>query len=133
MDYVAVTYAAVFRFALEGRLPIVVSLPNGATDAEGRPMEPGLWDVEVKGGTKREFEYHRERSLNQPLPEIDGIEGVWVRRDNDRRQLEPQKGGLALANSPSGPFGLAHTQTSFPSSFPPKSIVGIRIEALAGC
>ena len=132
-DYVGVTRAAVFRFAFEGRLPIIVSLPDGATDAEGRPMEPGLWDVEVQGGTKREFEYYHERWLNQPLPEINGIEGAWVKRDDDRRQLEAQKGASVLTNSPSGPFfpfGLAHTPCSLPSSFPPKSIVGIRIEAL---
>ena len=81
-------------------------------------MEPGLWDVEVQGGTKREFEYYHERWLNQPLPEINGIEGAWVKRDDDRRQLEAQKGASVLTNSPSGPFfpfGLAHTPCRQPA------------------
>ena len=43
-------HAHVLRFALEGRLPLVVNIPTGTKDVEGRPMDAGALGLGDGGG-----------------------------------------------------------------------------------
>ena len=86
--------ADVLRFALDGKLRLVVDVPTGTEDGESRPIEAGLWDLVMEGerGTPG-----RQQVEHDHLPEIklDGVEGAWIARDGAQRQLEP------IANWPS--------------------------------
>ena len=91
--------ADVLRFALDGDLPLVVDVPTGTEDGESRPIEAGLWILVMEGerGTpaRRQIEHDYHVAAHLPEIKLDGVEGVWIARDGDQRQLEP------IANGPS--------------------------------
>jgi hypothetical protein len=87
--------ADVLRSALDGALRLVVDVPTGTEDGEGRPIEAGLWDFPVEGAGRQQVEYNWRVSDGLASSNIDGIAGAWLERDGVRRQLVP------LSHSPS--------------------------------
>ena len=104
--------ADVLRLALDGRLPLVVDVPTGTEDSEGRSIEAGLWDLPIDQAAKQQIEYEWRLCDGSDSSNTDGIEGAWVERGKDRRQLEPVR-----------VFGSS-------SAFGRGCILGVRKEAL---
>jgi hypothetical protein len=102
----------VLRLALDGRLPLVVDVPTGTEDSEGRSIEAGLWDLPIEQAAKQQIEYDWRLRDGSDSRNTDGIEGAWVERGKDRRQLEPVRD-----------FGSS-------SAFGLGCILGVRKEAL---
>ena len=82
--------ADVLRLALDGRLPLVVDVPTGTEDSEGRSIEAGLWDLPIDQAAKQQIEYEWRLREGSDFSNTDGIEGAWVERGKDRRQLVPE-------------------------------------------
>lgn len=102
----------VLRLALEGRLSLVVDVPTNTEDSEGRSIEAGLWDLPIEQAAKQQIEYDWRLRDGSDSRNTDGIEGAWVERGKDRRQLEPVRD-----------FGSS-------SAFGLGCILGVRKEAL---
>ena len=79
----------VLRYALDGHLPLVLNLPTGTEDREGRPMEGGLWDLLIEGERGKPGRQQVEHKHN-PRVSLSGITGAWVERDGVQRQLRPE-------------------------------------------
>ena len=87
--------ADVLRFALDGDLPLVVDVPTGTEDGEGRAIEAGIWDLPLEGAGRQQIEYNWRVRAGLAPSDIVGITGAWLERDGVQRQLEP------IANRPS--------------------------------
>ena len=83
--------ADLYLFARQKQLPLVVKVPPGTKDGEGRPIEEGLWDLPMEGAAKQQVEYDYHVRANLPSINMDGITGAWVERKGDRRQLAPKR------------------------------------------
>ena len=46
--------ADLYLFARQKQLPLVVKVPPGTKDGEGRPIEEGLWDLPMEGAAKQQ-------------------------------------------------------------------------------
>ena len=79
----------VLRSALDGNLRLVVDVPTGTEDGEGRPIEAGLWDLPLEGAGRQQVEYDWRVRAGLAPSNIDGITGAWLERDGVRRQLVP--------------------------------------------
>ena len=84
----------VLRFALEGRLALVLDIAPGTKDVEGRPIERGPWDLPMEGAARQQVDHDYRLFARLSPINIDGIEGAWVERDGDRRQLDPMSSGF---------------------------------------
>jgi hypothetical protein len=93
-----VRWTNVFRLALDGHLPLVVKIPPGtlaygSTEDGRQPRIEGVWDLVMEGeqGKHARRDLDRKNCQLADLPPIntEGIEGAWVERDGERRQLFP--------------------------------------------
>ena len=118
--------ADVLSYALHGYLPLAMDIATNTKDVEGRPLEPGVWDLVMEGeqgiNAKRQVE-HDHRLLVNLANEMDlkGLQGAWVAGGDDRCQLDSRWG--EWWESPEAP-GIA---------YPRGTMLGVRREALAGC
>ena len=84
-----IRWADVLRFALDGDLPLVVDVPTGTEDGEGRAIEAGIWDLPLEGAGRQQIEYNWRVRAGLAPSGIVGITGAWLERDGVQRQLEP--------------------------------------------
>lgn len=96
-----VRWTHVFRLALDGHLPLVVSIPVstpvvGPHTKDGiRPTIEGFWNLVLEGEQGKHARQWIERLYRGladlppvPRPPSDST-GAWVERDGDRHQLDP--------------------------------------------
>ena len=92
----------VLRYALEGHLRLVVYVPVGLKDIEGRSLEEGLWDLVIEGERGKPGRQQIRRHYD-PNVSVEEIDGAWVERDGCQRQLEPvrssDEGGFAASSA----------------------------------
>jgi len=72
--------------ALTTRLPLVVCVPSGTTDSEGQPIGEGLWDLLVEGSRGQPAQ---RQLAHEIAPDIPTVDGMWVEKDGQYRQLRP--------------------------------------------
>ena len=81
-------HRAVLLCALNKGLRLVVYVPTGTEDREGRPMQDGLWDLIADGKLGNPARQHLQHETNPATP-LEGIRGAWVERGGVQRRLRP--------------------------------------------
>ena len=75
--------------ALNRGLQLVVDIPTGTTDKQGRELEGGRWELIASGKIGDPARQELQHRIN-PNVSLDGITGAWVRRGSVDRQLRPE-------------------------------------------
>ena len=115
--------ADVLSYALHGYLPLALDIATNTKDVEGRPLERGVWDLVMEGeqgnNSKRQVEHDHRLLVNRANKmDLKSLQGAWVSRGDDRRQLDSRWGDWW--ESPEAP-GIA---------YPRGTMLGVRREAL---
>ena len=89
--------ADVLSYALNGYLPLAMDIATNTKDVEGRPLERGVWDLVMEGeqgkNAKRQIEHDHRLLVNRAnMMDLKGLQGAWVARGDDRRQLDSRWG-----------------------------------------
>ncbi len=74
--------------AFTTRLPLVVCVPSGTKDSEGRPIDEGLWDLLLEGSWGQQARQQFAHEISS-VDSIANVDGMWVEKGGKRRQLRP--------------------------------------------